>query len=148
MSTAGPIIESLEIVAEKAGDIAPAVIHRYHARCTDSALLMDHMDNYMLGRMLDQVFLLLMEEGTAELRNYLEFETMNHLSYGVENFMYDNLFDAVFETVRSIAGDTWSAEFESAWQARIEVLTREIGFAAQRAAAQQAGLRRVQETAD
>jgi hypothetical protein len=148
VSTAGPIIESLEIVAEKGGDIAPAVIHSYHARCTDSAVLMDHMDTYMLGRMLDQVFLLLMEEGTTELRNYLEFETMNHLSYGVENYMYDNLFDAVFETVRSVAGDTWSAEFESAWQARIELLSHEIRLAAQRAAAQQAGLSRARETAD
>ena len=48
------IIESLELVAEKAGDINPTILKRYFDKCPASAKLMDHMDHYMLGRMLDQ----------------------------------------------------------------------------------------------
>jgi len=128
-SNSSHIIESLEIVAENAGDITERVFSNYHRLCPDSARLMDHMDNYMLGRMMDQVLLLLMEDGEAELSSYLEFETKSHESYGVEPYMYENLFDAVVSTVRDAAGSAWTDEFQSAWNGRIETLLNRISRA-------------------
>ena len=57
------ILAAMEQVAEKAGDIAPAIFARYFERCGDSRALMEHMDEHMLGRMMDQVLLLIMEPG-------------------------------------------------------------------------------------
>jgi hemoglobin-like flavoprotein len=120
------IIESLEIVAESAGDITSQVFDNYHRSCPASAKLMDHMDDYMLGRMMDQVLLLMMEEGEQELAAYLEFETKSHESYGVEHYMYDNLFEAVLTTVRQAAGKQWADRFQSAWERRINTLLQRI----------------------
>jgi hemoglobin-like flavoprotein len=120
------IIESLELVAENAGDISPAILQRYFAKCPASAKLMDHMDRYMLGRMLDQVLLLVMEDDDNELQNYLRFETSSHSSYGVEQYMYEHLFEAVLETVTDAAGSAWTQPFQQAWQARISSLLQSI----------------------
>ncbi len=120
------IIESLELVAEKAGDINPTILKRYFDKCPASAKLMDHMDHYMLGRMLDQVLLLIMEDDDNELHNYLRFETSSHNSYGVEQYMYEHLFEAVLETVIEAAGTGWSDVYQKSWQARITTLLHNI----------------------
>ncbi len=134
-----PIIESLELVAERAGDITAPTIAAYHERCPASAALMDHMDEHMLGRMMDQVLLLIMEDGEAELNNYLEFETANHEAYGVEPHMYDNLFSAVVDTVKSVLGSSWTERFDAAWRARSESLLAAIHHAAAELHAAEAG---------
>lgn len=123
------IVESLEIVAESAGDITPEVFRNYHRLCPASAQLMDHMDDYMRGRMMDQVLLLLMEEGAEELNSYLEFETRSHESYGVEPYMYENLFSAVVATVREAAGSAWTDAHQSAWDNRVALLLASISEA-------------------
>ncbi len=132
MSSEPPIITSLELVAERAGDVTPAIIETYHTRCPEAVSLMDHMDRHMLGRMVDQVLLLLMEDGDAELDAYLEFETANHTAYGVEPDMYAPLFEAVLETVRTAAGSDWTEELEQAWRARITHLDGELVAASAR----------------
>jgi hemoglobin-like flavoprotein len=123
------IVESLEIVAETAGDIAPQVFERYFKACPDSAKLMDHMDNYMLGRMMDQVLLLLMEDDDTELENYLTFETSSHKSYGVEDHMYQKLFSAVRDTVSEAVGTKWTGSYQDAWRSRIDTLLGKISEA-------------------
>jgi len=123
------IIESLEIVSESAGDITSEVFRTYHEDCPASAKLMDHMDNYMLGRMMDQVLLLMMEEGEQELSAYLEFETKSHQSYGVEPYMYDNLLNALLKTVRRAAGSQWQPVYQTAWENRISTLLQRISEA-------------------
>jgi len=116
------IIQTLEQVAEKAGDITAQVIENYHVRCPASQQLMTHMDEYMLGRMMDQVVLLLMEDGAEELDNYLRFETSNHRSYGVENYMYGNLLGALRDTVSDLVGNDLQPDELSALDGRIDFL--------------------------
>lgn len=123
------IIESLEIVAEHAGDITSQVFKNYHHACPESAKLMDHMDNYMLGRMMDQLLLLMMEEGEQELTAYLEFETRSHQAYGVQPHMYNNLFNALLTTVQKAAGPAWTGEYQKAWENRISTLLQRIAEA-------------------
>lgn len=120
------IVESLELVAERRGDVTADVMRIYHQRCPASAALMDHMDEYMMGRMMDQVLLLLMEDGREELENYLKFETGNHESYGVQPHMYDSLLSSVRDCVAEVLGDDFDPSMQAAWQARIGVLLEAI----------------------
>ena len=131
MNTAAQIIASLEIVAERSGDITPTVFDHYYTRCPASQELMNHMDEHMLGRMIDQVLLLMMEDGEDELQSYLSFETSAHASYGVEFFMYENLFAAVRQTIGESLGADFAGDFEAAWDSRISFLLSAISVASE-----------------
>ena len=128
-ASANTIIETMEQVAERGGDITSNVIDRYFERCADSKALMDHMDKYMLGRMVDQVLLLLMEADESELESYLRFETASHRSYGVEQHMYQSLMAAVRDVIIKILGDDFTTEMDTALNARTEFLLGEINAA-------------------
>ena len=128
-ASADTIIETMEQVAERGGDITSNVIDRYFERCADSKALMDHMDKYMLGRMVDQVLLLLMEADESELESYLRFETASHRSYGVEQHMYQSLMAAVRDVIIKILGDDFTTEMDTALNARTEFLLGEINAA-------------------
>ena len=117
---------SLEIAAERGGDIYPAIYDAYFARCAGSRELMQLTDVYMRGRMLDSLFELLMADDVAEQLAYLHFETKNHSSWGVQPLMYDNLLTAARDTVRDACGLDWTPAMAAAWDARIGDLTREI----------------------
>lgn len=135
MQTAAIIINSMERVAERSGDITQAVFENYLARCEGSRGLMSHMDQHMQGRMLEQVLLLLMEEGEEELQRYLAFETANHASYGVEFYMYENLFAAVQDVVYASLSHDLSTTEKAAWQSRIRSLLKAVESSIQALAA-------------
>jgi len=117
---------SLEIAAERGGDIYPAIYDAYFARCAGSRDLMQMTDIYMRGRMLDSLFELLMADDIAEQLPYLRFETKNHASWGVQAHMYDNLLSAVRDTVRDACGADWTPAMDAAWDARIGAVVAEI----------------------
>lgn len=120
------IITAMELAAEAAGDITGAVFDRYFARCSDSRALMEHMDEHMLGRMMEQVILLLMESGEEELESYIEFETASHRAYGVKPHMYESLMLAVQDVISQALGDAFTEDMALALQSRIDFLLREI----------------------
>jgi hypothetical protein len=118
---------SLELAAEAAGDISAAIYVDYFARCPGSEALMSHIDHLVRGKMLEEVFRLLMTQNYAEEQGYLNFEMRNHrLAYSVEAHMYGNLLDAILATVRTAVGDDWTTAFEAAWQKRLADLSAEI----------------------
>ncbi|MGE0625852.1 MAG: globin [Pseudomonadales bacterium] len=130
MSDSDTITQAMELVAERAGDITEAVFARYFDRCAGSRALMDHMDEYMRGRMMTQVLLLLMEPGEQELASYLHFETDAHKSYGVEQYMYENLLAAVHEEVAQALNGAFTPAMDAAFRSRIDHLLKEIAAAA------------------
>ena len=117
---------SLEIAAERGGDIYPAIYDAYFARCAGSRDLMQLTDVYMRGRMLESLFELLLADDVAEQFAYLRYETKNHSTWGVQPQMYDNLLTAVRDTVRDACGRDWTPAMAAAWDARIADLVREI----------------------
>ena len=123
------ILAAMELVAEQAGDISPAIFSRYFERCADSRELMEHMDEHMLGRMMDQVLLLIMEPGEDELASYIEFETASHKSYGVRPHMYESLMRSVQDVMSQELGSAFSPDMAAAFQARIDYLLQEIAAA-------------------
>lgn len=126
MTESDPITTSFEIAGDRLGDINAPVYQRYYALCPASKQLMSHIDQYVQGRMLEEVIEVLLTEHLETLRDYLRFETKTHVSYGVEPTMYANLLAAVRDTVRDAMGDDWNATFADAWDARIAMVLAEI----------------------
>ncbi len=118
----GALLASLEQAAEIAGDIAPAIYSRYFERCPESQSIMVHTDEHMRGRMIEEVYRLLMAESVDHEREYLVFETSNHRAYGAQSHMYENLLLATRDVVQKALGTGYTGEMKAAWERRLEDL--------------------------
>lgn len=126
-----PVITSLEYAAEAEQDVSREVYQRFAAREPDSAALMSHMDEYMLGRMMQDVLTLIMTPPGDVDQKYLSFEVGSHRAYGVSPDMFPPLLRTVQDVLREQLGAAWTAEMEQAWSARIDALREQIELAAQ-----------------
>lgn len=113
------VIDSLEKSAEKGNDLRELIYARFFSGSEDATTLMSHCDSHMLGRMLEQVYAILMDEDLQNDSAYFQWEVSNHLSYGVTREMYEPFLAAVHEAMRNDLGESWSSDYEQAWQARI-----------------------------
>ena len=121
------VTQSLEVAAEKAGDITPAVYETYFAACPGSEALMSHIDHLVRAKMMVEVYRLMMLTNFEDEQGYLNFEVDNHaLAYSVEPHMYGNLMHALMDTVAQALGDDWNPDYLSAWEDRIQDLSNEI----------------------
>ena len=120
--TAMQIERVFEQVAERAGDITAQVFVRYFERSGSARELMNHMDEHMLGRMMEQVLLLMMDTSEAELGSYLKFETSAHTAYGVDLEMYDELMGAMIDVTAAVMGDDFDDAGRLALEARAAYL--------------------------
>lgn len=120
------IMQSLERMAEKAGDFTPDVYENYFQACEESRELMSHVDPRVKGKMLEEVVVLLTGTDPDADRNYLKFEVNTHRGYGVTPYMYRNLLDSVSKTVRDTLDDEWTGEIEAAWRRQIDWLLGQI----------------------
>tara|TARA_R110002111_G_scaffold27250_2_gene58585 strand:+ start:2989 stop:3405 length:417 start_codon:yes stop_codon:yes gene_type:complete len=121
------VTESLEQAAEIAGDITPAIYQRYFESCPGSEALMSHIDELVRGKMMVEVYRLVMVTDFSDEAAYLTFEVNNHaLAYSVEPHMYGNLLNALMDTVAETLGDQWDHKYVSAWEDRLDALTKEI----------------------
>ena len=127
MSTQDLIISSLEIVAERSGDITSVVYDLYYQNSPESQELMAHIDHLVQGRMMEEVMRLLMVEDTSLEDQYLTFEMKTHKeAYNVVESMYGSLLSAVWQIVRKAVGEDWNENYENAWQQRVTLLLNEI----------------------
>ena len=129
------VMRSFEIAADRIGDITVPVYERYYTSCPGSKQLMSHIDQYVQGRMLEEVIEVLLTEQPGTLHDYLRFETKTHVSYGVEPTMYANLLAAVRDTICAALASDWNADYERAWEQRITMLLNEIARAGEFTAA-------------
>ncbi len=123
MSTQELIMTTLEIAAEKCGDINAAVYERYFQKSPGSEELMTHIDHLVRGKMMEEVMRLIMLEDTSAEDEYLIFEMKTHEeAYSVIQDMYGALLTAIWEIIREGIGDQWTEEFEGAWEERVTAL--------------------------
>ncbi len=119
--------ESFEIVAERAGDIVPAVFERFFAMDESAHELMRHSDQHMQGRMFEAVLELLMTDTHFGPGGYLEWELDNHIdAYDATAQMYDALFGAVLELVETTLGSDWNEQYAVAWRGRIDRIMSQV----------------------
>src|SRR5690606_8356604 len=122
---------SLEYVAEHAGDLTQELYHRFAERCPQSAALMSHMDEYMLGRMMQDVLLLVMTPPDDVDDHYLSFEMESHRAYGVTPEMFPPLLQVVRDAAKHHMRDRWTPQVDAAWHERLELLSARLMDAAQ-----------------
>ena len=121
------VLKSFELTAETGTDITPLIYDKYFKSSPESVDLMSHIDELVRGKMMEEVFRLLMVENYQPEAKYLNFEIKNHESaYNVEPDMYIKLLDAVRVAVKDTLRSEWSIEYEEAWQGRISDLTNEL----------------------
>lgn len=121
------VLKSFERAAEAGTDITPLIYDRYFESSPESIDLMSHIDDLVRGKMMEEVFRLLMVENYKPETEYLNFEVKNHESaYKVEPNMYLKLLDSVRLAVKDSLAPDWSVEYEEAWQVRIGNLTNEL----------------------
>jgi hypothetical protein len=118
--------QCMEAVAEADVDISPAVYTAVSASMPEANQHMADMDDRMKGRMLDQVYQLLLGETDDE---YLQFEARMHRGYGANGALYQGLLTAVKDAVRATLGPNWVAEHEAAWDRSIKKIVDEFGKA-------------------
>lgn len=112
-----------EEVAQSGVDITPAVYEKFTEAMPQVNQHIDFMDNRMRGRMLDQIYKLLLEDIDSD---YLKFETDMHRGYGADSALYRGILEAVKGCMRDSLGENWSKEYESAWDRSIDSLVEEI----------------------
>lgn len=120
MSDTDPVADTLDTVADRDIDLTGPVLVHYAARRPESAALMAHMDEYMKGRMMADVLVLLLTPPAEVDHNYLSFEVHSHRAYGVTVEQFPDLLASVRDSVREIVGDAWTEATERAWTARID----------------------------
>ena len=124
MSSLQPLLTSMEIAASVQPDIYDHAFERYFELCPESKELLRHADNLMLGRMMEQVMSLLMEEDVEDLEVYFRFEVGNHEGYGAQLPMYEHLFQACRDVVAKNCEGQWDADTDRSWSAQIDTLLR------------------------
>jgi hypothetical protein len=120
MNEAEIISRSLELVAERAGDPAPAVFTRLFAEFPDAeGRFARDVNGSVRGEMLAMVLECLMSPDGPYQLHLVRAERVNHDGFGTPPGEFDRFFGVVHETCRELAGPDWTPEFDAAWRAQI-----------------------------
>lgn len=112
-----------EEVAKADVDLAPAVYEKFTACAPQASQHISHMDDRMRGRMLDQIYGLLLGDADSD---YLEFEARMHRGYGASADLYRGILTAVKAAAQEILAEAWSPETDAAWDRTIERILNDI----------------------
>jgi hypothetical protein len=125
---------TLEIAAERAGDVVGVVFDAFFSRSAAGFELMAHSDGPMRGRMFEGTIDLLLSEAAMAPDGYLDWELGNHLvAYGVTAAMYADYLAAVRETIQAACGADWGPPQSAAWDAKLgAIMDRVEAFEADR----------------
>ena len=115
---AAAIEASLELAAERGGDLAPAVYARLFARAPEmQALFWRDTSGTIKGEMLAKVFEAILDF-IAERRYahmLIETEVVTHEGYDVPRAVFATFFGIVEEVVRETCAEGWTPAMASAW---------------------------------
>ena len=125
------IRDCFEQVVELNTDITSAVYEKFVSVMPEVNQHIDYLDDRMKGRMLDQVYQLLMGDVDD---NYLKFETHMHQGYGANDSFYRGILNAVKDAVSEVLADNWSQKEEAAWAVSIDRILGEINSLSQQPA--------------
>lgn len=131
MSFAGAehIIASLELAAERTGDLTAAVYARLFLDFpeTEPLFIMDR-DGAVRGNMLSHAFDTILDF-IGERRyahNFISSEIVTHLGYEVPPEAFASFFIVMRDELRAACGPFWSSEMEDAWRRLLIDLERYV----------------------
>ena len=121
------ISDSLELYAERYGDMAPRVYKRFFELNPEAAALMEYSDEYMRGRMFASMIELFLSVEHLEPGGYLTWELENHIkAYSATTAMYESLFQSMRDVLDNDLGADWRPELQQALANRIDRIMEQV----------------------
>jgi hemoglobin-like flavoprotein len=121
------ISDSLELYAERHGDMAPRLYERFFELNPEAAALMEYSDEHMRGRMLASMLELFLSDEHLGPGGYLDWELENHIkAYSATTAMYESLFQSMRDLLDNDLGTDWRPEWQQAWADRIDRIMAQI----------------------
>jgi hemoglobin-like flavoprotein len=116
---------SIELAAERRGDLTPRVYERLFVEQPEMLALFcrDH-DGQIKGEMLARVFEALLDF-IGERRyadNMIQSEVLTHEGYDVPRDVFATFFGVVADEIREICGDDWTVAMNIAWRRLLDDL--------------------------
>jgi hemoglobin-like flavoprotein len=124
---------SLELAAERAGDLTSLVYDRLFAEQPDAkALFWRDKNDSIKGEMLARAFEALLDFiGERQYADHLiQTSAQVHTEYGVAPDVFRTFFTTVASTIRDQLGEQWTPQIAAAWDrvlAEIDVYTSRAG---------------------
>ncbi|WP_297694044.1 globin [Phenylobacterium sp.] len=112
------IEESLEKLAERAGDPTQAVYARLFARYPEmQALFVRDVNGAVRGEMLAKSLECALDLAgpNAYAANFIRCEVVNHEGVGVPADVFPRFYEVAVETFAELLGDDWIPAYEAAW---------------------------------
>lgn len=126
------VAASLELAAERGGDLTQAVYARLFAQQPEmQALFVMDTNGAVRGEMLSRVFDAILDF-IGERRyahNLIDAEATNHEGYNVPRGVFATFFDVVAETVRDACGPDWTETMDGAWACLLADIRRYMAHA-------------------
>lgn len=117
---------SLEIAAERCPDLTAPVFDVFFKKVPEAPGLFGKNIEVAMGRMLTEIIGLITEQaaGAGYIEHTVKTSASDHSFWGVRMEMYDAIFGALLDTLRTFVGPEWTDETESAWQRQIDAIMR------------------------
>jgi len=128
---ADAITASLEIAAERGGDLTPRVYRVLFAREPQLAQLFSRdTDGAIKGEMLMKVIEAILDFiGERRYADHLiEAEAMNHEGFAVPRAVFATFFGVVAEVVKEACGHHWTGAMDDAWRRTLADLDYHVGL--------------------
>ena len=121
------ISASLELYAERHGDMAPRVYERFFEINPEAAALMEYSDEYMRRRMFASMLELFLSDEHLGPGGYLAWEVENHIkAYFATTAMYESLFQSIRDVLNQDLETECRSEWQQAWASRIARLMEHV----------------------
>ena len=121
------ISDSLELYAERHGDMAPRVYERFFELNPEAGALMEYSDEYMRGRMFASMLELFLSDEHLGPGGYLDWELENHIkAYSATTAMYESLFQSMRDVLEKDLGTEWRSEWQEAWASRVARIVKQV----------------------
>ena len=121
------ISDSLELYAERHGDMAPRVYERFFELNPEAAALMEYADEHMRGRMFASMLELFLSDEHLGPGGYLNWELENHIkAYSATTAMYESLFQSMHDVLHKDLGAEWRSEWQEAWANRVDLIMEQV----------------------
>jgi hemoglobin-like flavoprotein len=112
------IADTLQLVAERAGDPMPLVFQRLFRETPElEALFVRDADGLVRGQMFQVTIESLLDfvGDRSYGANLVQIERVNHVGLGVEPAVFDRFYLTVMMTFKEILGADWTADMDGAW---------------------------------
>ncbi len=119
------ITHSLELAAERAGDLTPLVYARLFAERPELAQSFGHNAKTVHGEMLARAIETILDfiGDSAYAANLVAAESAAHATYDVSPDTFVIFFRVIAETLRDVLGADWTAEMDAAWRELVSAMS-------------------------